>query len=282
MVIRLRPEASCLRQRLLSLASARGRSGHIKLLVLERLEVVDDDFRAGDFQNAFCPKFVQGLCHPLPGGADDERNLLVGDRSVNDDVSAFVPPVRICKDHQELAKPFGDRARSQHLDERRVALSFCDQPMDDGDGHIGDLAHELLQAHSREEDHLAVLQGISRPDVSAATEDFGSADKVARCPVGKRDFAAGWANVVSAGPTRFDDPDAGVAVTLVKDALPFLERAARTHLSDGLLVASRQSAKKTGTLVDVENVLGEVDSPLARVLVIFLARMDHGRASAAR
>ena len=134
--------------------------------------------------------------------------------------------------NQQEGEAVGDRARAQHLGQRRVAAPLEGQAVDDTEGQGRDASHELLQGRARQMEHGGIARGHAGPAVASRAEHLGTTDEVAGVPVGQRDLAAGRRGVEDADAAGLDQPDAVVRRFLREQGRTTIEDAAAPPLHD--------------------------------------------------
>src|SRR5579884_3879453 len=104
-----------------------------------------------------------------------------------------------------------------------------------------------------------VLDGLTRPDVLAASKYLGAADEMPPCPVGERDLAAGRGGVIGAHDALFDQINPRVRRTLTEDGLAARNGEGASEPAHRPLLLGREPIEKVRTLVEVIDDLAEID-----------------------
>src|SRR5439155_20732187 len=138
--------------------------------------------------------------------------------------------IEIDEMQQQMRKALCDRARSQHLGQRRIALALESEPFDQADRKVRDLYGKGSQLLSGQMHHAAIAGCNAGPLMHAALEHFRPADEIADVPIGQRDLAAERGGVEHPDTAALDQPDAVMLAALAEQRLAAVE-----HFSAALL-----------------------------------------------
>ena len=145
---------------------------------------------ARDRDDPLLLKFVEGDRDPLPGRADDARDLVMRDLAFDDETIAVAALVVLGENDQQVREPLDDGTRSEHLRQRRIAFAFGDQAFNQADGERRKRLDQFPDCTAGQMEKPAATRHVRGPDVLTSAENLRPTDEVASDPIGERDLAA--------------------------------------------------------------------------------------------